>query len=72
LNFLTNWVDSNIVHAPHEGNEDVSTMQHRFLTDAVAAGLPLDQVNEEWELAEIEIRKAFNVRRAIRGKPSAL
>jgi hypothetical protein len=70
LNFLSNWVDANIVHAPHEGDEDASTMQHRFLTDAVAAGLPLEEVNEEWAQAEVEIRKAFNIRRAIRGKPS--
>jgi hypothetical protein len=47
-------------------------MQYRFLTDAVAAGLPLDEVNEEWAQAEIEIRKAFNKRRRIRREPSAL
>ena len=32
-------------------------MQYRFLTDAVAAGLTLDEVNAEWPEAEIEIRR---------------
>jgi hypothetical protein len=39
-------------------------MQHRFLTDAVAAGLKLDEVNAEWAEAEVQIRKAFNQRRS--------
>jgi hypothetical protein len=58
LNFLNNWIDANIIHASHEPG-DASTMQYRFLTDAVAAGFALEEVNEEWAQAEIEIRKAF-------------
>jgi hypothetical protein len=64
LNFLRNWIDANILHASEETRDDASSLQHRFLTDAVAAGLPLEEVNEEWDKAEIEIRKAFNKRRA--------
>ena len=64
LNFLRNWIDANILHASQETSDDASSLQHRFLTDAVAAGLPLEEVNEEWHRAEIEIRKAFNKRRA--------
>ena len=64
LNFLRNWIDANILHASEETRDDASSLQHWFLTDAVAAGLPLEEVNEEWDKAEIEIRKAFNKRRA--------
>ena len=71
LNFLNNWVDANIVNTSHEPDGDASTMQHRFLTDAVAAGLPLADINEEWAQAEIQIRKALNKRRAIRSEPPA-
>ena len=63
LNFLTNWVDANIVRASHEPDGDASTMQYRYLTDAVAAGLSLDEVNAEWPEAEVEIRKALSQRR---------
>ena len=66
LNFLNNWVDANIIHASHESDGDASTMQYLFLTDAVASGLPLDEVNEEWAQAEVEIRKALNKRRSSR------
>jgi hypothetical protein len=59
LNFLANWVDANITQPSHEPHADASTMQHRFLSDAVAAGLTLDNVNEEWPEVEIEIRKAL-------------
>lgn len=63
LNFLANWIDANIVHASHEPDGDPSTMQYRFLTDAVAAGLTLDNVNEEWPEVEIEERKALSATR---------
>ena len=62
-NFLTNWVDANIVQVSHEPDGDASTMQYRYLTDAVAAGLSLDEVNAEWPEAEVEIRKALSLRR---------
>ena len=45
LNFLINWVDANIVHVSHDPDDHPSVMQHRFLTDAVAAGLTLEDVN---------------------------
>ena len=64
LNFLNNWVDANIVHVSHEPEDDSSAMQYRFLTDAVAAGLTLDEVNAEWPEAEIEIRKALSQHRS--------
>jgi hypothetical protein len=63
LNFLQNWIDANITNASHEPDGDASTMQYRFLTDAVAAGLTLDGVNAEWPEAEIEIRQALETRR---------
>ena len=63
LNFLDNWIDANITSASHEPDGDASTMQYRFLTDAVAAGLALDDVNAEWREAEIKIRKALEARR---------
>jgi len=56
LNFLNNWVDANIRHASHDPDADASTMQYRYLTDAVAAGLSTEEVNAEWPEAEIEIR----------------
>ena len=62
VNFLRNWIDANISHASEDTSDDASSLQHRFLADAVAAGLPLEEVNEEWDQAEIEIRKAFNTR----------
>jgi hypothetical protein len=63
LNFLDNWIDANITSASHEPDGDASTMQYRFLTDAVAAGLALEDVNAEWREAEIKIRKALEARR---------
>ncbi|RLP28365.1 hypothetical protein [Mesorhizobium sp. YM1C-6-2] len=63
LNFLQNWIDANIRQASHEPDGDASTMQYRYLTDAVAAGLSLDDVNAEWEQAEVQIRKALNQHR---------
>ena len=62
LNFLSNWIDANIKSTSHVLNDDASTLQYRFLTDAVAAGLTLDEVNDEWAEAEVEIRKAVNAR----------
>ncbi len=60
-NFLENWIDANILRAstetPPEG------IQHAFLTDAVAAGIPLDAVNAEWELVERRIKEALTQRR---------
>jgi hypothetical protein len=44
VNFLQNWIDANITNVSHEPDGDASTMQYRFLTDAVAAGLTLDGV----------------------------
>ena len=64
LNFLNNWVDANIRHASHDPDADASTMQYRYLTDAVAAGLSLEEVNAEWPEAEIEIRRALSHRRS--------
>ena len=63
LNFLNNWVDANIRHASHDPDADAS-MQYRYLTDAVAAGLSLEEVNAEWPEAEIEIRRALSQRRS--------
>ena len=63
LNFLENWIDANIRQVSHEPDGDASTMQYRFLTDAIAAGLSLDEVNAEWQEAEIEIRKALHQQR---------
>lgn len=63
-NFLANWIDANITRASHMPDHDASTMQHKYLTDAVAAGLSLDDVNEHWEKAEIDIRQAFNRKRS--------
>jgi hypothetical protein len=67
LNFLSNWIDANIKGTSHVLNDDASTLQYRFLTDAVAAGLTLDEVNDEWAEAEVEIRKAVSARR-IKGR----
>jgi hypothetical protein len=64
LNFLNNWVDANIRHASHDPDADASAMEYRFLTDAVAAGLSLEEVNAEWPEAEIEIRRALSQRRS--------
>ena len=64
LNFLTNWIDANIRHPSHDPDADASAMQYRFLTDAVAAGLSLEEVNTEWPEAEIEIRRALSLRRS--------
>jgi hypothetical protein len=63
-NFLANWIDANITRASQMPEGDASTMQHRFLTDAVAAGISLDDVNEHWGTAEIQIRQAFHSRRS--------
>jgi hypothetical protein len=63
LNFLDNWIDANIRQVSHDPDGDSSTMEYRFLTDAVAAGLELDEVNAEWAEAEVQIRKALNHRR---------
>lgn len=62
LNFLNNGSTQYYPRLARPG--DASTMQYRFLTDAVAAGFPLDEINEEWEQAEIEIREAFNRQRS--------
>lgn len=62
-NFLANWIDANITRASQMPEGDASTMQHRFLTDAVAAGISLDDVNEHWGAAEIRIRQAFHGKR---------
>ena len=70
LNFLNNWVDANIRHASSDPDEDVSTMQHRYLTDAVAAGLKLEEVNAAWPEAENEIGKALRLRHDKLGTPS--
>jgi hypothetical protein len=56
LNFLDTWIDANITSASHEPDGDASTMQYRFLTDAVAAGLALEDVNAEWREAEIKTK----------------
>ena len=68
LNFLNNWVDANIRHASYDSNDDVATMQHRYLTDAVAAGLKLEEVNTEWPEAENGIENALRQRRDKSGR----
>ena len=63
-NFLANWIDANITRASQMPDGDAPTMQHRYLTDAVAAGILLDDVNEHWETAEIRIHQAFHRKRS--------
>jgi hypothetical protein len=72
LNFLNNWIDANIIQTSQEPEGDSSSMLHRFLTDAVAGGLSLEEVNEHWFQVEIEIRKAFNKRRASSREPRSI
>jgi hypothetical protein len=61
-NFLRNWIDANIVNVSHEPSSDPKTMQYRYLTDAVAAGIGLDDVNAEWHSAEVLIARALSER----------
>jgi hypothetical protein len=56
-NFLSNWVDANILNASREP-DDVGTLKAHYLTDAVAAGIPLDDVNDSWPQAKQAIAKA--------------
>lgn len=56
-NFLSNWVDANILNASREP-DDVETLKAHYLTDAVAAGIHLDDVNDSWPKAEQAIAKA--------------
>lgn len=65
-NFLANWIDANITRASQMPDGDASTMQHRYLTDAVAAGISLDDVNEHWQRAAIQIRQAFHWKRSVK------
>lgn len=62
-NFLSNWVDANILHASHSPEDDADVMQSRYLTDAVAAGITLDEVNEGWAEAQHQITNALTARR---------
>lgn len=59
LNFLDNWIDANIVRVAGGPSDDADTMRRRFLTDAVAAGIQLDDVNAEWETASTAIGSAI-------------
>ncbi|HET9396196.1 MAG TPA: hypothetical protein VFO36_09080 [Nitrospiraceae bacterium] len=54
-NFALNWIDANVAH-PVERGADLEELQRRFLTDAVASGLKLAEVNAEWDrlLAELQ------------------
>jgi len=63
LNFVENWIDANILQAAHDPSDDADTMRHRFLTDAVAAGIQLDEVNAEWEAVSAAIGGAMERRR---------
>lgn len=56
-NFLSNWVDANILNASR-APDDVQTLKAHYLTDAVAAGIHLDEVNQSWPEAEQAIAKA--------------
>ncbi|WP_207771002.1 hypothetical protein [Kumtagia ephedrae] len=56
-NFLDNWIDANVVHASRDP-EDADVLQRRFLTDAVAAGLTLDEVNDAWPRVERRMAEA--------------
>jgi hypothetical protein len=72
LNFLENWIEASIVRVSHDPFDDVDTMRYRFLTDAVAAGIPLEEVNTEWDTAETAITKAIERRRETAGlKPAS-
>lgn len=61
-NFLSNWIDANILNASHNPDEDAEVMSSRYLTDAVAAGITLDDVNDGWDTAEVEIKRALKIR----------
>ncbi len=72
LNFLNNWVDANILRISHEPDGDASTMQYRYLTDAVAAGLSLDEVNAEWPRPRLRSEKRLmSADCELRAKPPA-
>jgi hypothetical protein len=46
--------------------DDLDALCRRFLTDAIAAGHTLDEVNERWTDVEAEIARAL---RAVAGDP---
>lgn len=72
LNFLENWIEASIVRVSHYPSDDVDTMCYRFLTDAVAGGIPLEEVNTELDTAEIAVTKAIERRRETAGpKPAS-
>jgi len=58
-NFLSNWIDANILHPSSEPDHDPEKLQAHYLTDAVAAGIELDDVNEHWPEAERLIQQAL-------------
>ena len=62
LNFVENWIDANIMQAAHNPASDADTLRHRFLTDAVAAGIPLDEVNADWAMSSSAIATAIERR----------
>lgn len=63
LSFLANWIVANIRHASEPPEADPELLKPRFLTDAVAEGLTLDDVNADWEAVEREIARAVAERR---------
>jgi hypothetical protein len=61
-NFLSNWIDANILHPSQDPDHDPERLQAHFPTDAVAAGLYLDDVNADWAEAELQIQDALHKR----------
>ncbi len=61
-NFLRNWIDANIEHPSQARRVDVEAAERQFLTDAVAAGLTMDQVNENWPSVVAQIEQAAKAR----------
>jgi len=61
-NFLSNWIDANILNPSEDPDHDPERLQAHFLTDAVAAGLHLDDVNADWADAELQIHDALRKR----------
>ena len=57
-NFLSSWIDANIVHPVEPVTDDVEALCRRFLTDAVASGITLDKVNERWPTLEKKVLAA--------------
>lgn len=59
INFLNNWIDTNVIHPAEPLFDDLDALCRRFLTDAVAAGHTLHEVNERWTDVEGKIARAL-------------